>query len=109
MSNMSLGAQSGLATGWGCPARTVATDAEADFVLRGARDGDKAAALTVAGTAKPVLCLPVWDRLRVRVGGRLVRIGKLQPGTRVAVRLDMADREIMEMRVMDPPGTVEVL
>jgi hypothetical protein len=82
---------------------------EAEFVFRGAARGRRAVLLVVAGTSAPVLCLPVKEGLRVRVGGRNVGIDGLRTGARVAIRLDATNRVIEDMRALPLPDRVTVL
>jgi hypothetical protein len=65
--------------------------------------------LVVAGTSAPVLCLPAQEGLRVLDGGRQVGIDGLQPGARVAIRLDATNSVIGEARALARPGKPTVL
>jgi hypothetical protein len=82
---------------------------EAEFVFRGAARGRKTVSLVVAGTSAPVLCLAVKEDLRVLVGGRQAGIDELRAGTRVAIRLDAANRVVEEIRTLERAEEVPVL
>jgi RNA polymerase sigma factor (sigma-70 family) len=94
------------------PARTAnrpTESPEAAFEFRGADRGGKTVSLVVAGTSAPVLCLPIQDEVRVLIGGRLGGIDDLQPGSRIAIRLDPANRVIQDIRALERPEKPVVL
>jgi hypothetical protein len=82
---------------------------EATFVFRGADTGRKTVSLVVAGTAAPVLCLPIKDDVRVLVGGRPVGIDDLRSGALIAIRLDSTNSVIKKIWSLESPGNATVL
>src|SRR5262249_42956570 len=81
---------------------------EAVFIFRSADRGKKTVSLIVAGTSGPILCRPRKDDIRVFVGGRLVGIGSLRPGSRIAIQLDPTNCVIQDIRSFEHPGKATV-
>jgi RNA polymerase sigma factor (sigma-70 family) len=82
---------------------------EAAFTVVAVDPGGNAVEVVVAGTAGPVLSLPLKTRAAIVADGRPVGPDRLAAGARVALRMDRTHRAVVQVRLLDGPRATRVL